>query len=166
MPANVSHIITALKALTGELEVMLNGTDPELANKEKQLANDRTLSAAEMIVACRKRRAEFHPSFFFGEPCWDILLDLFIARVKRIEVSVSNLCGGSQVPYATALRYLNKLESRGDITRANDPRDQRRVIVRISDLAAGRVVATLSDMMEFSGKTRAQEVFRLSHSAP
>jgi hypothetical protein len=81
----------------------------------------------------RRRRSKiFQSEELFGEPAWDILLDLFIAAKERRRVSVTSACIGSAVPSTTALRWISILERQGFLTREADPGDARRVYVRLS----------------------------------
>jgi hypothetical protein len=81
----------------------------------------------------RRRRSKiFKSDELFGEPAWDILLDLFIAAKERRRVSVTSACIGSAVPSTTALRWITILERGGLLTREADPGDARRVYVRLS----------------------------------
>ncbi|MFM7349396.1 MAG: MarR family winged helix-turn-helix transcriptional regulator, partial [Erythrobacter sp.] len=80
----------------------------------------------------RKRAAIFGKADLFGEPAWDILLDLFIAAGDGKSVSVSSACIGSAAPATTGLRWLGVLAEEGLILRENDPEDHRRVLVRLS----------------------------------
>jgi hypothetical protein len=149
MPANVAHIISALRALTGELSLAAGDEQPVAPRKADR---EQAVASATLIAQCRKRRARFHPEYFFGEPCWDMLLDLFIANETGKKLTVTHLCTASQVPYGTALRYIGRLEARGDIVRAPDARDQRRCFVSITPAAADRMVACLTDMADYSGQ--------------
>lgn len=81
----------------------------------------------------RRRRSKiFHSEALFGEPAWDILLDLFIAAKERRRVSVTSACIGSAVPSTTALRWIAILEKQGLLVREADPSDARRVYVKLS----------------------------------
>lgn len=80
----------------------------------------------------RRRNKIFRSDELFGEPAWDILLDLFIAAKERRRVSVTSACIGSAVPSTTALRWISILERQGLLTREADPGDARRVYVRLS----------------------------------
>jgi hypothetical protein len=84
----------------------------------------------------RKRTAIFGNPDLFGEPAWDILLDLFIAHGEGKPVSVSSACIGSAAPATTGLRWLGVLADEGLVVRENDPEDHRRVLVRLTP--AGR----------------------------
>jgi hypothetical protein len=80
----------------------------------------------------RRRTKIFQSEELFGEPAWDILLDLFIAAKERRRVSVTSACIGSAVPSTTALRWISILERQGLLTREADPGDARRVYVHLS----------------------------------
>ena len=80
----------------------------------------------------RKRTAIFGNAELFGEPAWDILLDLFIAHAEGKNVSVSSACIGSAAPATTGLRWLGVLADEGLVVRENDVEDNRRVLVRLT----------------------------------
>jgi hypothetical protein len=80
----------------------------------------------------RRRTKIFDSEELFGEPAWDILLDLFIAAKERRRVSVTSACIGSAVPSTTALRWITILEKQGLLMREADPGDARRVYVKLS----------------------------------
>lgn len=81
----------------------------------------------------RKRSAIFGDAELFGEPAWDILLDLYIASAEGKTVSVSSACIGSASPPTTGLRWLGVLAEHDLVLREHDPRDQRRVLVRLTE---------------------------------
>lgn len=80
----------------------------------------------------RRRTKIFKSEDLFGEPAWDIMLDLFIATKERRRVSVTSACIGSAVPSTTALRWISILEKQGFLVREADPGDARRVYVKLS----------------------------------
>ncbi|EAQ30101.1 hypothetical protein NAP1_04975 [Erythrobacter sp. NAP1] len=89
--------------------------------------------AREAYTMRRRRGTIFDNQELFGEPAWDILLDLYIAHVERKTVSVSSACIGSAAPPTTGLRWLGVLTEEGLIVREHDPEDQRRVLVRLTE---------------------------------
>lgn len=93
-----------------------------------------SLTLARKLYALRRKRAAiFGEADLFGEPAWDILLDLYIAHGEGKPVSVSSACIGSAAPSTTGLRWLGILVDVGLVLREHDPADQRRVLVRLSD---------------------------------
>ncbi|WP_156839397.1 MarR family transcriptional regulator [Novosphingobium aquimarinum] len=62
---------------------------------------------ARQAYADRRRRPKiFANEDLFGEPAWDILLDLFIAEKERRRVSVTSACIGSAVPSTKVSRSI------------------------------------------------------------
>lgn len=112
----------------------------------------------------RRRNKIFQSDELFGEPAWDILLDLFIAAKERRRVSVTSACIGSAVPSTTALRWISILERQGFLSREADPGDARRVYVRLSPRgyeamleyfsASSRSVVLLDDASPDAAKRR------------
>jgi hypothetical protein len=83
------------------------------------------------MLEARRRRTIIFGSLF-ADPAWDMLLDLYAARLEGTSAAVSDLCKGSAVPYTTALRWIGKLEAAGLIIRSDDSDDGRRVWVDLS----------------------------------
>lgn len=95
------------------------------------------LAVARHIYSWRRRRDRFFAGFdIFGEPSWDVLLDLFIASETGIDLAVSAACIGSASPPTTGLRHIDALQYRGLVERVPDPNDRRRIWLRIT--ARGR----------------------------
>ncbi|MEL7445947.1 MAG: MarR family transcriptional regulator [Pseudomonadota bacterium] len=124
-----------------------NGVDPikrqapgtDQKSKESQNhARKRQLyaDAARTLYQMRRMRGSlFGNPDIFGEPAWDILLDLYIAIADGKEVSVSSACIGSAAPPTTGLRWLGILAESGLVVREHDEIDQRRVLVRLTEAA-------------------------------
>jgi hypothetical protein len=98
-----------------------------------QRSERRYLDLARQTYTLRRKRAGiFGNPELFGEPAWDILLDLYIAHGEGKPVSVSSACIGSAAPPTTGLRWLGVLADHGFVMRENDPEDNRRVLVRLT----------------------------------
>ncbi len=96
------------------------------------------------IVRARRLRDEYLGSGLFADPAWDMLLDLFAARLEGRQVSVSSLCVAAAVPPTTALRWISVLETKGIILREADRRDGRRILLRVSDEMAAKLTDFLA----------------------
>jgi DNA-binding transcriptional ArsR family regulator len=90
------------------------------------------LAFAREAYAIRRRRDRHLPGDLFGEPTWDILLDLYVATRENRPVPTTSACIGADVPPTTALRWLRILEARGLVEREEDGHDGRRTFVRLS----------------------------------
>lgn len=106
---------------------------PTAARQESGAQSSLLALARKLYALRRKRAAIFGHADLFGEPAWDILLDLYIAHGEGKPVSVSSACIGSAAPSTTGLRWLGVLVDVGLVLREHDPADQRRVLVRLSD---------------------------------
>jgi hypothetical protein len=96
----------------------------------------------------RRTRDRAFISNVFGEPAWDMMLDLFAAHEEGRSVSVSSICIAAAVPQTTALRWLAVLEAHGYVLRKNDPRDRRRVFVDLAPATADSVKTLLRLWMD------------------
>jgi DNA repair protein RadC len=77
----------------------------------------------------------------FGEPAWDILIDLFIHEGEERPVSTSSACIASGLPTSTALRLLQRLCDAGLLAREADRDDGRRTHIRLTPDLAHRLTA-------------------------
>jgi DNA-binding MarR family transcriptional regulator len=85
----------------------------------------------------RVRDRVFQEPDMFGEPAWDILLDLALANRDYRSVSVTSACIASCVPPTTALRWISVLEAKGYVERTPDELDARRSYLMVTDKALG-----------------------------
>ncbi|MEP6868095.1 MAG: MarR family transcriptional regulator [Novosphingobium sp.] len=130
-----------LMAMAAEL-----GTDDDAIDPAGELELIRALDETNWTHLARSQYRDrrlrsqlFDDASMFGEPAWDLLLDLFIAARERKRVPVTSACIGAAVPTTTALRWLTVLETQGLVLRENDASDARRVFVRLSTDAYARM---------------------------
>lgn len=88
------------------------------------------------IIRMRQSRARFFDAELFGDPAWDILLDLTAARGEGQRVSVTSLCIASGVPATTALRWIGQMVEACLLVRVQDPEDRRRAFIQLSEASA------------------------------
>ena len=80
----------------------------------------------------RRMRNAFFGEDLFGDPAWDMLLDLYAAHLEGVRVSVSSLCIAAAVAPTTALRWITRLTEAGVFERNPDPADRRRAFLMLS----------------------------------
>lgn len=102
---------------------------------------------AERIYDGRRRRVRFLDDDLFGEPAWDMLLDLFINHARKQRVPTTSLCIASQAPTTTALRWISILEQRGLVRRFSSERDQRVHYVELEEKGYRAVSGFLRDLV-------------------
>lgn len=110
------------------------------------------LSRAVENYRARRRRKMFLDPSLFGEPAWDILLDLFAARLQNRRISVSSACIGADVPPTTALRWLGLLEEAGLVTRHENDSDLRVTWVKLTDEASKAMFEYFEDAIDGSNR--------------
>jgi DNA-binding MarR family transcriptional regulator/CheY-like chemotaxis protein len=106
--------------------------------------------AVRAIIRARRLRDQFFGSDLFADPAWDILLDLYAARLEKQRVAVSSLCIAAAVPATTALRWIKTLTDMGLLVRAADPQDGRRVYIELAPQAAEGLQAYLGAAQRIS----------------
>ncbi len=94
-----------------------------------------SLQRAVEIYKARRERAKLFDSNggLFGEPAWDILLDLYIAHERGQPICLTDATLGAGVPVSTAQRWVRQLLARGLLYRQDDARDARRIRVSLSE---------------------------------
>lgn len=77
----------------------------------------------------------------FGEPAWDMLIDLFIHESEAKPVSTSSLGIASGLGMSSALRLVQRLCDAELLVRTSDPSDGRRNFIRLAPEVAHRLTA-------------------------
>lgn len=101
---------------------------------------------ARQLYAARRKREKFLPDLF-ADPAWDILLDLFIAKVEGKGITVSSACIASAAPPTTGLRYVALLQERKLITRRYDPKDRRKCYLSLTDEGHSAVTSCITSYL-------------------
>lgn len=98
------------------------------------------------IIANRQARSRFFDPELFGDPAWDMLLDLAAAHGEGAQVSVSSLCIAAGVPATTALRWLSQMVESGIFIRVPDPADRRRAFIALSETAVAAMAGYFASL--------------------
>ena len=104
------------------------------------------------IIRQRQLRARFFDGELFGDPAWDMLLDLTAARAEHSRVSVTSLCIASGVPPTTALRWIGQMTEAGLFQRVEDEADRRRAFVALTDKAADAMARYFAELGMSAGR--------------
>lgn len=96
----------------------------------------RTEVALAAAVKAKEQR-NVRPRFLggedlFGEPAWDILLDIFIRQTLDEKISVPKVGIVDQTPATTTLRWFLVLEENGLIAQEPDPDKKDQVLLRFT----------------------------------
>jgi DNA-binding MarR family transcriptional regulator len=140
--ANIDRLVQQLQSpflLSGEgqeVQVIQRSTKPPLP--EARLVRQ--------IIRNRQLRAKHLDADLFGEPAWDMLLDLAAAQVEFQRVSVTSLCIASGVPATTALRWIGQLVDVGLFKRVEDQTDRRRAFIELTDKATAALTKYFAEV--------------------
>jgi len=104
-------------------------------NRVELLLDHAQLEKARHIQAQRRLRDEVLGAELFGDPGWDLMLDLYIAQASGKRVSVTSAAIGSGKPMSTGLRWVKLLIEHCLIIREADPHDGRRSYLHLTDSA-------------------------------
>lgn len=103
---------------------------------------------AAVLIRIRSIRSSYLPEDLFGEPGWDLLLDLYVHRRRGKRISVTSACTAAGVPPTTALRWIGDLVDRGFIEREDDKADRRRALLSLTDAGERDVTRALVKAFE------------------
>jgi len=128
--------VSDVRAQLSRLQKQLDALKFSLASDPALVEQDRSIDALVMgILKARRDRDAIFGRELFGEPAWDILLELYAAHVAQRRLSVTGVCYASAVPPTTALRWVERLEKEGWVSRHSDPLDGRRAWVTLTKRA-------------------------------
>ncbi|MDD3798525.1 MAG: winged helix DNA-binding protein [Novosphingobium sp.] len=113
--------------------------------QEQRETDDQLLIIAAKYYQSRRDRDDLFPKEIFGEPAWDILLDLFVNARRQRPVSTTSLCIASGAPATTALRHIAMLEKRGLVRRVRAQHDGRVHYVELTEEANRMMEEHLTD---------------------
>jgi hypothetical protein len=132
-PAEVEDLQVNMRELmqrVAELEVKAaerRRAPPSLGYSDEKLA-----AIATSIYRTRQNRLHYFDPALFAEPAWDMLLDLFINKVRGARVSTTSLCIAAAAPQATGIRWIGLLEEHGLLRRYRAPDDARLMLIEIT----------------------------------
>lgn len=127
---DLHKLLAELFQRVSELEVKAAGSgqgSPSLGFSDDKLAG-----LASSIYRMRQHRQAYFDAALFAEPAWDMMLDLFINKVRGARVSTTSLCLAAGVPHATGIRWISTLREHGLLRRYRAPDDARLMLIEIT----------------------------------
>ncbi|HVE01534.1 MAG TPA: hypothetical protein VNB78_07570 [Sphingomicrobium sp.] len=128
-----------LAAMAGQLAKALHNVNAELGRRSADSRSQiETPAGRDLRFDVRSARQLRHlRRRLFGElssgPAWDILLHLFESHVLQRRDTVGNVTDGAELPGATALRWIARLEEAGLVVMRDDHLDRRRRYIELSE---------------------------------
>jgi DNA repair protein RadC len=96
----------------------------------------------------------------FGEPAWEILLDVFVHECEGKPLAITSTCATAGIPMSSGLRLIQKLCEAGLLRRFPDPFDGRRCFVRLQPAALDRMRAYFSLAVEEPDNATRGDIYR------
>lgn len=87
------------------------------------------------IIRMRRRRADLPELVQSVEPAWDVMLDIYACMVEQVDLPITAVGIAAGLAPATTQRWVKKLAALDVVRRAPDPRDRRRILVRLTPAA-------------------------------
>ncbi len=98
-----------------------------------QVGNDAAFIRS--IIRMRRRRADLPELIPSVEPAWDVMLDIYACMVEHVDLPITAVGIAAGLAPATTQRWIKKLAALDVVRRAPDPRDRRRILVRLTPAA-------------------------------
>ena len=117
-----------VQAILYQAMTALNALSHKIATPD----GEQLLHPVDAELRRRRRREQKFKLNYFGDPAWDILLELERAQRLGHQLAVTDIGVEPQIPLTTVLRYLTRLDEDGLIDRRTDPRDRRRIFVSLT----------------------------------
>jgi len=130
----------------------------ETAEAELQRLQDDKIShvfIARRILATRQVRARYVPTAWIGEPAWDLLLGLYIARAEGRGLTVSDLAKTAVLSANVTRKWVDQLEKSGWVTRTSP--SGKKVLIALAEDAANTMDRLLTDFGEHEASGRFAE---------
>ena len=129
--ANFRSMARDILAMADEVEAeamkMVGSTADDIPSKADQNVRTkaRFVEIAKSQYHSRRVRERFFEKKIFGEPAWDMLLELYASELNDEKISTSNLILSSSSPSSTALRWIKHLEDGGLVFKQSSHIDGR-----------------------------------------
>lgn len=144
-------LASTLVSSRDEIHSLLQKLEALLSSKLGAEACDDTLSgvlvhsdvtnAVRQEILRRAERCQLFPAEIFGEPAWNILLELYLSDKLERPVTVTNACDVSGAPRTTTLRWIRMLVDLDLIERRASELDQRVTFLRLTETAKQKLNA-------------------------
>ena len=113
--------------------------------------------ARDEISERQARRKQFGVDLF-GEPSWEMLLHLYIAKFEGQSLPTKAVLAASGAPTTTALRHLSELELKGLVTRKPSNKDQRVILIELTEKAYRKFHTYFLNRLEMQDKSSVSEL--------
>ena len=122
-----------IRKLTEEVQQTLDNLPAQIADTRSELHPGEPLRCVKRLERERQQRIKYFPDNLVRDPAWPLLLELYRCRAEEIEISVTSLSLGMNIPSATGHRWIDELHRSGIAALSPSHTDARRTIVSMTD---------------------------------
>ena len=115
--AGAAHYV---QDLVGRISPKAKDDDEDFFSSEYSLTDEELLYIAEAHLEARQARNHFFPAHLFGEPVWDILLEMYVAEKKGYSINAQSASMATNAGEAVGLKAVHTLHSTGFVQRVAD----------------------------------------------
>ena len=127
----VAHI----RRLTEEVQQTLDQLPLRMDSAKSETRPGEPLRCAKRLERERQQRLKFFPDNLVRDPAWPLLLELYRCRAEGVEISVTSLSLGMNIPSATGHRWIDELNRQNMAVLSPSSTDARRTMVAMTDSA-------------------------------
>lgn len=84
------------------------------------------------VLASRRGREAALGRELFSDPAWDVLLELYAAKLGERRIALAELARSIDTPLSTTRRWVNALAERGLVASSPDPAEPARLWISLS----------------------------------
>lgn len=92
-----------------------------------------------LILAVRRGREDVFGRDLFSDPAWDVLLELYAAKLADRRATASELAAAIDAPQSTTARWIAALADRGLVAPEREPREPGRLWISLTSEGAARM---------------------------
>jgi DNA-binding MarR family transcriptional regulator len=129
--------------LLGLLSEALRDPQPA-AHGPTAISSEELILRARIVMNSRRLRYRYFKRAMFGEPAWEILLNLYITEGTEGRQSIGRLADLVKTPLSTTARWIDYLERERLVEREPHPTDRRVIYIRLLAKARELLEAYLS----------------------
>lgn len=107
----------------------------KIRRRPLRLTEDHILS----VILVRRARGSVLGEDLFSDPAWDILLELYAAKLGERTMTASELAQATETPGSTTRRWIAALEQRGLVGSTVDPLEPGRVCISLTAEGTSRM---------------------------
>lgn len=104
-------------------------------------------AVAERLYCERRQRDRHFPPGLFGEPAWDMMLALFMAREEGRELHLDEAYEAAGVESGAGRALVARLEAQNMVARAPSKRAKRRQSIHLTKEAVERLTEYLAGLI-------------------